>query len=619
MVVCKYYRQGNCRFGQYCQFEHINTFGSNTKTDSYNEDEYTAVLVAKEVLSAERGGQWMLSCFAPLKERPCIPGMEDVSPEEVRWEMYQAQKTGMVEQAKLHYQQLCRDMKAKREALKNPTRETLTKLKEILGTGNKNTRNDNTSGKSSNFAFATPHLGLPSSTPSTNVFHPFSGSFTSSNNTSIFGRSTTTSNPVFGSTPTFGNNLGTFGGGTNTSSVFGGTTNTSTFNTGQNTQNFGSTNTIFGGGGTSQPVFGKPSIFGTNNQTNNVFARPQTSQTPTSVFNSGPTSSPSLFSGTSTQSNTSIFGGAKTTTANPFSGSSNLQTTNSMFGTTPSAGTFNSGMFSQAETTPAFGAGPVFGGTTAFGNATNSIFGEKPTFASSAGIFSGSNTTTSSFSSTQPTNAFGVTTSTPSVNIFGNTQSTTPAMSTSNAPPFGTTPSTTAGPFSTATSQFETTSTTSLPKLTFGTGGTVSETFGTTVTPTSTPFGTTNTNVGFGTTNTTATPFTPSTFGGDTKSSPFSTTSVTTTTTVAMSRIPSQLQAISSFSTLGQSQTSNTAPTSTNRPFGESPFGVTQTTVFNETIYSTDDQLTDDEKSMYLAEKFTFGKIPLKPPTAHIR
>ncbi|CAL7940083.1 unnamed protein product [Xylocopa violacea] len=585
MVVCKYYRQGNCRFGQYCQFEHINTFGSNTKTDSYNEDEYTAVLVAKEVLSAERGGQWMLSCFAPLKERPCIPGMEDVSPEEVRWEMYQAQKTGMVEQAKLHYQQLCRDMKAKREALKNPTRETLTKLKEILGTGNKNTRNDNTSGKSSNFAFATPHLGLPSSTPSTNVFHPFSGSFTSSNNTSIFGRSTTTSNPVFG----------------------------------QNTQNFGSTNTIFGGGGTSQPVFGKPSIFGTNNQTNNVFARPQTSQTPTSVFNSGPTSSPSLFSGTSTQSNTSIFGGAKTTTANPFSGSSNLQTTNSMFGTTPSAGTFNSGMFSQAETTPAFGAGPVFGGTTAFGNATNSIFGEKPTFASSAGIFSGSNTTTSSFSSTQPTNAFGVTTSTPSVNIFGNTQSTTPAMSTSNAPPFGTTPSTTAGPFSTATSQFETTSTTSLPKLTFGTGGTVSETFGTTVTPTSTPFGTTNTNVGFGTTNTTATPFTPSTFGGDTKSSPFSTTSVTTTTTVAMSRIPSQLQAISSFSTLGQSQTSNTAPTSTNRPFGESPFGVTQTTVFNETIYSTDDQLTDDEKSMYLAEKFTFGKIPLKPPTAHIR
>lgn len=55
--------------------------------------------MAKEVLSAERGGQWLLSCFAPLKQRPCIPGMEDLSPEEVRWEMYQAQKNGMVEQA----------------------------------------------------------------------------------------------------------------------------------------------------------------------------------------------------------------------------------------------------------------------------------------------------------------------------------------------------------------------------------------------------------------------------------------------------------------------------------------------------------------------------------------
>jgi len=60
---------------------------------------HISILVAKEVLLAERGGQWLLSCFAPLKERPCIPGMKDLSPEEVRWEMYHAQKNGMVEQA----------------------------------------------------------------------------------------------------------------------------------------------------------------------------------------------------------------------------------------------------------------------------------------------------------------------------------------------------------------------------------------------------------------------------------------------------------------------------------------------------------------------------------------
>ncbi|KOX74873.1 Nucleoporin-like protein amo1 [Melipona quadrifasciata] len=478
MVVCKYYRQGNCRYGQYCQFEHINTFGANNKVDSYTEDEYIVVLVAKEMLNAERGGQWLLSCFAPLKDKPCIPGMEDLSPEEVRWEMYQAQNNGMVEQAKLHFQQLCRDMKAKRDVFKNPSRETLTKLKELLGTGHKNTRNDNAPGKPSSFAFATPQLGLPSSTSSSNVFgnktfgnqsNPFGGSFTSTSNTSIFGRSTTTSNPVFG----------------------------------QNTQTFGSSGSIFSGG-TSQPVFGQPSIFGTNNQVNNVFARHQTSQTP-------------------------------------------ISTTNSIFGSTPSTGAFSSGIFSPE--TPAFGGAPVFSGSSTFGN-NSSIFGEKPTFGSSSSIFGGTNTATPAFSSAQSTNAFGVTTSTPSGNIFGNVQGNTPPMSTSSASPFGVTSSTTTSPFATAVSQFEATSTAAFSTFGMNTG-TV-----TTASSSSTPFGTTNTGVTFGTPSTSSSPFTSTVFS-DMKNSP-------------------------------------------------------------DDVYSLENQLTDDEKSMYMAEKFTFGKVPLKPPTKEI-
>lgn len=50
------------------------------------------------MLLAERGGQWPLSCFSPTKDHGCIPDMNDVSPEEVRWEMYQAQKSGTVDQ-----------------------------------------------------------------------------------------------------------------------------------------------------------------------------------------------------------------------------------------------------------------------------------------------------------------------------------------------------------------------------------------------------------------------------------------------------------------------------------------------------------------------------------------
>ncbi|OAD54744.1 Nucleoporin-like protein 2 [Eufriesea mexicana] len=496
------------------------------------------MLVANEIINAERGGQWMLSCFAPFIERPCIPGMEDVSPEEVRWEMYQAQKNGMVEQAKLHFQQMCRDMKTKWDAFKNPTRETLNKLKEILGTGHKDTRNDNTSGKSSNFTFATPQLGLPSST-SSNVFgnktfgnqsNPFTGGFTSTTNTSIFGRTATTSNPVFG----------------------------------QNTQTFGSSGSIFGGG-SSQPVFGQPSIFGTINQVNNVFGRHQTSQAPTS-------------------------------------------TTNSIFGTTPSSETFSSGIFSQSET-PAFGGAPVFGGSATFGNSSSSIFGEKPTFGTSGNIFATSNNTTPAFSSTQSTNAFGVSTSTPSVNIFGNAQSTTPIMSTSSASPFVAISSATTSPFATATSQFETTSTASFSKPTFGTAtGTAAET---TATSSSTSFGTANTGPTFGTTSSSTSPFATSTFG-DVKNSPFGSTNVTTTTTK-----PQQIT--SPFGTFAQSSTSNTVTGSTNGPFGK-PFGVTlSATIIDDSHYSIDNQLTDDEKSMYMAEKFTFGKIPLKPPTKDIR
>ena len=37
---------------------------------------------------------WPLSCYAYRKEGECLPGFREVSQEELRWEAYQANRTG---------------------------------------------------------------------------------------------------------------------------------------------------------------------------------------------------------------------------------------------------------------------------------------------------------------------------------------------------------------------------------------------------------------------------------------------------------------------------------------------------------------------------------------------
>ncbi|XP_018402876.1 PREDICTED: nuclear pore complex protein DDB_G0274915-like isoform X2 [Cyphomyrmex costatus] len=629
MVICKYYRQGNCRYGQYCQFEHINHFG-NTKT----EDDIV-ILVAKEVLFAERGGQWLLSCFAPLKERPCIPGMEDLSPEEVRWETYNAQKNGMGEQAKLHFQQLCQEMKAKREVLKNPTRETMTMLKKILGSGQK-----------------VSQLGLVNNTSANNVFgnttynvqnnNPFGGGgFTSSNNTSsIFGKSNNNTASVFNNTATFGNNLGGFGTTTSGASSLFGTTSTSTFSSVQN----------------SAPTFGTP-------QTNSIFAPSQNLFDPNNVFGGtgqlGNAPTTSLFNNPMTsQANTSLFGGPTTTTSNLFGSSSTGLQTNPVFGvSTTSSGSFNSGMFTQPKTQMhAFGGAPVFAGVTNYANNStgSSIFSSGQTFgAPTSSIFAGSTVTATpafgaavamttpafgtpivaatipgfgaSIATTAPAfdlsqqpsnNTFGTTVS--AANVFG--AQNTDTMSANNTP-FGAPSATISGPFVTTSSQqFDSTNTSSAPFAGTGFGVAVASTnntFGTTETSSNSIFA--NAGTTFATSNGTVpnpSPFSASTFGGINTSSPFGSPANTTvtTTTLANPFTPRPQQGVSPFGNMAQNQSNINAS-----PFGKLPFNTTTTNIIDDTVYSADGALTDDEKNMFLAERFIIGKIPLKPPTKDIR
>ncbi|XP_035730113.1 nucleoporin-like protein amo1 isoform X2 [Vespa mandarinia] len=625
MIACKYYRQGNCRYGQYCQFEHFNAFGNTN-----NKNNITAVVVASEVLIAERGNQWLLSCFAPFKERPHIPGMEDVSPEEVRWEMYQAQKNGVVEQAKLRYQQLCEDMKAKRDALKNPTQETVDMLKKILGDGH----NTETTNNTSKFSFATSQtliLNLPNSTTTTNVFgtksfqpsqnNTFGNSFGTSNNPSPFVR-TNNSTSLFGASSTFGNNALTFPNVTNSNSVFGKTGNTSVFGTGQNNQAFGTVplqnNSIFGGAA-SQTVFGQPSNFGTTTQTTNVFARPSISQTTTSVFDSGAVPSNSLFY--TPQSNTSLFGENKPSTTGPFGESSAIQTSNSIFGSTTSSGnlsTNSTSIFGQPKTTTAFGSPLVFGANGSFqNNSTPSIFGgqtfNKDAQVPSDNIFGRFITSSNFGTASQGTNVFTKTTS--NIGLFGVPQNAQPIIPATNATSFVSAATTTSIPFGTVNSQIDPKNTYAIARPSFGITNTSSPLSNTVTSPTI-QFGATTGTSFNGTTNISS-PFTIPSFGGFTSSFMQTNTTVTTTTT---NPFISQ-QTNSSFN--GAIQNPNGTVNEslvTNQPNEKSLFTFAQkNTAIDDTIYSEEVHLTDDEKAMYLADQFVIGKIPLKPPCESMR
>lgn len=48
--------------------------------------------VATDVEAVDKGGQWLLSCYAPFKDKPAIAGFEDLSFEEVRLGYVEAQK-----------------------------------------------------------------------------------------------------------------------------------------------------------------------------------------------------------------------------------------------------------------------------------------------------------------------------------------------------------------------------------------------------------------------------------------------------------------------------------------------------------------------------------------------
>lgn len=86
MAICRYYQQGQCRFGKDCQFEHpgAQTVFGGQRQGGQDITNTLVQTVKVDMEQWERGKQWSFSCYSPAKETGCFPGIEDWSPEEMR-------------------------------------------------------------------------------------------------------------------------------------------------------------------------------------------------------------------------------------------------------------------------------------------------------------------------------------------------------------------------------------------------------------------------------------------------------------------------------------------------------------------------------------------------------
>lgn len=393
MPLCRFFQQGYCRFGNNCRFEHsapqyTNTVSpllrqntqpppnvtapkSNQGNNAFRTNRKDARdifnLIVQDVNEAEKGGVWPLSSynFWPAVAHGNVPGLEDLSPEEMRHLQMQAQAAGTLDACNQQIQQMYQQARARFNTMKVQSPETLAVIESM-------TRGPAQTPASSQYSFASGSSVVQDSWPApsatSGVASVFGGSTAGTTAKSIFGGSTGSTNAGFGSV---------FGGANNQSSLFVGTSQ------------FGNASSpkpsIFGGGATQT----QPPAFASSPTQPPAFASSPTQ--PPAFASTNPMfagAAPSPFGGA--QQHSSIFGGASAAQQpSPFGTTPAVQQP-SPFGAAPVVGQSGGSIFGGSASVPtpntfsfalpnAFGSSGASAATTSpFGGATTTspnVFG----------------------------------------------------------------------------------------------------------------------------------------------------------------------------------------------------------------------------------------------------
>ncbi len=273
MPVCQHWQRGQCRYGNNCRFEHAGPGGfapavaaQQPQQQQQQQHQHTGDItntlvqtVKVDIEQWEKGRQWVFSCYSPAKETACYPGLEDISPEEMRLEAYAARASNAMDQYVKKVADLSADYAGKRRALLAPTEQIKDALRRIynreslvgvppltaLPAPGSIFGGGAAAGPAAGAAGAAPAGGVFQSKPS--VFGGGGGgsSIVSAPSSSASSLSSASSSGLFGkpATSAFGGGTSVFGGAHASSSsgtsLFGGATQqrTSTFGGGERDEN----------------------------------------------------------------------------------------------------------------------------------------------------------------------------------------------------------------------------------------------------------------------------------------------------------------------------------------------------------------------------------------------